>query len=63
MTAFQKRKEIDADGIFGPITFRAAFAKGAGPSARLGGDPPAAASHPLPVARRPPPSPAEYQSE
>lgn len=29
MTAFQKRKEIDADGIFGPITFRAAFAKGA----------------------------------
>jgi peptidoglycan hydrolase-like protein with peptidoglycan-binding domain len=29
VTAFQKRKEIDADGIFGPITFRAAFAKGA----------------------------------
>ena len=26
--AFQERKEIDADGIFGPITFRAAFAKG-----------------------------------
>lgn len=29
VTDFQKRKEIDADGIFGPITFRAAFAKGA----------------------------------
>ncbi|HEY8480947.1 MAG TPA: peptidoglycan-binding domain-containing protein [Spirillospora sp.] len=29
VTAFQKRKEIDADGIFGPITFRAAFAQGA----------------------------------
>ncbi|TDD59749.1 peptidoglycan-binding protein [Actinomadura darangshiensis] len=29
VTAFQKRKEIDADGIFGPITFRAAFAEGA----------------------------------
>ncbi|WUH99335.1 peptidoglycan-binding protein [Spirillospora sp. NBC_00431] len=27
--AFQKRKGIDADGIFGPITFRAAFAEGA----------------------------------
>ncbi|MFI0487251.1 peptidoglycan-binding protein [Actinomadura sp. 9N215] len=27
--AFQKRKEIDADGIFGEITFRAAFAQGA----------------------------------
>ncbi|TDC80735.1 peptidoglycan-binding protein [Actinomadura sp. 7K507] len=29
VTAFQERKEIDADGIFGPITFRAAFAQGA----------------------------------
>lgn len=29
VTAFQQRKEIDADGIFGPITFRAAFAQGA----------------------------------
>ena len=28
VTAFQERKEIDADGIFGPITFRAAFAQG-----------------------------------
>ncbi|MFI0369538.1 peptidoglycan-binding protein [Actinomadura sp. 1N219] len=27
--AFQERKEIDADGIFGEITFRAAFAQGA----------------------------------
>ncbi|MGH3243949.1 MAG: peptidoglycan-binding domain-containing protein [Spirillospora sp.] len=27
--AFQKRKKIDPDGIFGPITFRAAFAEGA----------------------------------
>ncbi|MFI0410232.1 peptidoglycan-binding protein [Actinomadura sp. 3N508] len=26
---FQERKEIDADGIFGEITFRAAFAQGA----------------------------------
>lgn len=29
VTAFQERKEIDADGIFGPITFRATFAQGA----------------------------------